>query len=414
MAKKNDLNALKMGLRRNQAWQQVLGEPIPTEETEKKQVIKELSNTVADIPIADIEVNPDQPRKDFDEETLQELAESIKTYGLIQPITVRHDKKTEKFQIISGERRYRASKIAGLQQIPAYVRIADDAAMLEMALVENIQREDLNAIEIATTYERLIEECRLTHDQLSERVGKKRSTVTNYMNLLHLPPIIKKGLKEQRITTGHAKAIKGIDKTIVQEGLYERTLHEELSVREVEKLVKTIKEVTDDSLMKVLHQKVNDLSISTKDLMTLIHSLEKIQNSLLKYQLFERIADANDPFYIQDLEDIARFLSPIDDKELKELLYKEIKEERSSLIELATFVEKYLVSKAKANQKKETDKEGYTRKLSPEYETQERFLKAHFEVPISLKIKENGEGVITIPFKDVDTFNAILDKIKGE
>lgn len=382
MAKKNDLNALKMGLRRNQAWQQVLGEPIPTEEIEKKQVIKELSNTVADIPIANIEVNPDQPRKDFDEETIQELAESIKTYGLIQPITVRHDKKTEKFQIISGERRFRASKIAGLQQIPAYVRIADDAAMLEMALVENIQREDLNAIEIATTYERLIEECRLTHDQLSERVGKKRSTVTNYMNLLHLPPIIKKGLKEQLITTGHAKAIKGIDKAVVQEGLYERTLHEELSVREVEKLVKAIKEITDDSLMRVLHQKVNDLSINSKDLLTLIHSLEKIQDSLLKYQLFERIFDSNDSFSIQDLEDISRFLTTIEDKELKQLLYKEIKEERSSLIELATFVDKYLTNKTKANEKKENDKESYTKKLSLEYEAQEQFLKAYFEVPI--------------------------------
>lgn len=234
------------------------------------------------------------------------------------------------------------------------------------------------------------------------------------MNLLHLPPIIKKGLKEQLITTGHAKAIKGIDKAVVQEGLYERTLHEELSVREVEKLVKAIKEITDDSLMRVLHQKVNDLSINSKDLLTLIHSLEKIQDSLLKYQLFERIFDSNDSFSIQDLEDISRFLTTIEDKELKQLLYKEIKEERSSLIELATFVDKYLTNKTKANEKKENDKESYTKKLSLEYEAQEQFLKAYFEVPISLKVKENGEGIITIPFKDVNTFNAILDKIKGE
>lgn len=146
--------------------------------------------------------------------------------------------------------------------------------------------------------------------------------------------------------------------------------------------MKAIKEITDDSLMRVLHQKVNDLSINSKDLLTLIHSLEKIQDSLLKYQLFERIFDSNDSFSIQDLEDISRFLTTIEDKELKQLLYKEIKEERSSLIELATFVDKYLTNKTKANEKKENDKESYTKKLSLEYEAQEQFLKAYFEVPI--------------------------------
>ncbi len=384
------------------------------EESEKKKVVKELSNAVVDIPIEDIEANPEQPRKDFDKEALQELADSIKTYGLIQPITVRHIKETGKFQIISGERRYRASKIAEIKEIPAYVRIADDNFMLEMALVENIQREDLNAIEIATTYDRLIEEFQLTQEQLAERVGKKRSTVTNYLNILHLPPVIKNGLKEQIISTGHAKAIKGVDHKVIQEGLFHRTVQEGLSVRELERIVRTIKSIHGGGLLNTIAHKVGDESLSTSDLMTLINALQKIESPLLRNTLYERVFDVEENFTTQNLEDVTRFLDGIEDLELKQELYNQISEGRTSLVELGAFSGKFLAKKAKAAelQKEKASAKALT-KLNLEYQTQERFLKEYFEVPVSLKIKETGEGMITIPFKNVEAFNEILDKIKN-
>lgn len=161
------------------------------------EVVKELSHTVAMIPLEEIEVNPFQPRNEFDEEALLELSNSIQIYGLIQPITVRR-LSANAYQLISGERRLRASKMAGLTEIPAYIRLANDQEMLEMALVENIQRENLNAIEIAITYQRLKDECNLTDDTLAERVGKQRSTITNYRNLLKLPPDIQTAVKEKK------------------------------------------------------------------------------------------------------------------------------------------------------------------------------------------------------------------------
>ncbi|NJL75353.1 MAG: ParB/RepB/Spo0J family partition protein, partial [Saprospiraceae bacterium] len=203
----------------------------------QEQVIKELSSAVANIPIHEIEVNPFQPRKDFDEEALQELADSIKTYGLIQPITLRRlDRNT--YQLISGERRLRASKKAGLAEIPAYVRIANDEEMLEMALVENIQRENLNAIEIASTYQRLIEEFNLTHEKLSDRVGKRRSTVTNYLNLLKLPPANSTRLERmEKSLRDNAKVLNGVEDFGVQLALYHETVTHQCSVRELEKKV---------------------------------------------------------------------------------------------------------------------------------------------------------------------------------
>lgn len=209
----------------------------------QEEVIRELSSIAAEIPLEQIERNPDQPRKDFDEAALQELASSIKTYGIIQPLTVRR-LEDKRYQLISGERRLRASKLAGLEVVPAYIRLANDQEMMEMALVENIQRSDLNAVEIATTYQRLIEEFSFTHEQLSERVGKERSTVTNYLGLLDLPPDIKKALKEERISMGHARALKGIDDLAVQLSLFKKTLNEQLSVRALEQLVSSYKAST--------------------------------------------------------------------------------------------------------------------------------------------------------------------------
>ncbi|MBX2927315.1 MAG: ParB/RepB/Spo0J family partition protein [Saprospiraceae bacterium] len=207
----------------------------------QEEVVKELSHTVAMIPLSQIEVNPFQPRNQFDEEALTELSESIKIHGLIQPITVRR-LSANAFQLISGERRLRASKMAGLTEAPAYIRLANDQEMLEMALVENIQREDLNAIEVAFTLQRLKEECSLTDEQLSERMGKKRSTVTNHLRLLKLPPNIQKSLKDRQLTMGHARALAGIEDYAVRDSLFRQTLKEELSVRELERLVASFSE----------------------------------------------------------------------------------------------------------------------------------------------------------------------------
>ncbi|MEM9916863.1 MAG: ParB/RepB/Spo0J family partition protein [Bacteroidota bacterium] len=204
----------------------------------KEEVVKELSHTVAEIPIDAIEVNPFQPRKDFDEEALQELATSLKVHGLIQPITVRR-MSAGSYQLISGERRLRASKLAGLTDLPAYIRLANDQEMLEMALLENIQRENLNAIEVAITYQRLIDECQLTHETLADRMGKKRSSVTNYLRLLKLPPTVQTELKKGSISMGHARALVSIEDTVLQLRLLNETITKELSVRALEKLVKS-------------------------------------------------------------------------------------------------------------------------------------------------------------------------------
>lgn len=191
---------------------------------------------IVELELDAIEVNPFQPRSNFNDETLKELATSIKELGVIQPITVR---KTDfnKYQLVSGERRYRASKLVGLPTIPAYIRIANDQESLEMALVENIQRQDLDPIEIALSYQRLIDEIQLTQEKMSERVGKKRSTITNYLRLLRLDPIIQTGIRDGFTTMGHGRALVNIEKKEDQLALYERIVGEKLSVRETERAV---------------------------------------------------------------------------------------------------------------------------------------------------------------------------------
>ncbi|HMN89688.1 MAG TPA: ParB/RepB/Spo0J family partition protein [Saprospiraceae bacterium] len=229
MAKKIDKKQLGMGVR-------ALLANIETETSENQQeIVRELSHTVAMIPLHEIEVNPFQPRNEFDEAALAELSASIQVHGLIQPITVRRLSANE-YQLISGERRLRASKMAGLEEIPAYIRLANDQEMLEMALVENIQRENLNAIEIAITYQRLKEECNLTDEALASRVGKQRSTVTNHMRLLKLPPDIQKAIKDKQISMGHARVLAGVDDFALQNSLFRETLRQGLSVRALETL----------------------------------------------------------------------------------------------------------------------------------------------------------------------------------
>ncbi|MBL7843237.1 MAG: ParB/RepB/Spo0J family partition protein [Cyclobacteriaceae bacterium] len=199
------------------------------------------SGSIAEIPIGQIEVNPFQPRTHFDKESLQELAESIKVHGIIQPITVRRLAR-DQYQLISGERRFQASQLAGLKTIPAYVRSADDQQMLEMALIENIQRENLNAIEIALSYQRLISECNLNQEQLGERVGKNRATVTNYLRLLKLPPDVQIAVRDNKITMGHARAIINVENPDQQLFIFKKILSEDLSVRKVEELVRSLGE----------------------------------------------------------------------------------------------------------------------------------------------------------------------------
>jgi ParB family transcriptional regulator, chromosome partitioning protein len=194
---------------------------------------------MTEISIDEIEVNPFQPRTHFDQEALLELAESIQVHGIIQPITVRR-LAPHQYQLISGERRFQASKLAELKTIPAYVRSANDQQMLEMALIENIQRENLNAIEIALSYQRLMTECSLKQDELGERVGKNRTTVTNYLRLLKLPPDIQIAVRDNKLSMGHARAIINVENADQQLYIFKKTLSEELSVRKVEELVREL------------------------------------------------------------------------------------------------------------------------------------------------------------------------------
>lgn len=204
-----------------------------------KNADKVIGNVV-ELDIDTITVNPFQPRSNFNDETLGELAGSIRELGIIQPITVRKlDFNT--FQLVSGERRYRAAKLVGLKTIPAYIRIANDQESLEMALVENIQRQDLDPIEIALSYQRLIEEVQLTQEKLSERIGKKRSTITNYLRLLKLDPIIQTGMRDGFISMGHGRTLINVEKKKEQLDIYKKVVSQGLSVRETEQLVKSYK-----------------------------------------------------------------------------------------------------------------------------------------------------------------------------
>lgn len=196
-------------------------------------------NTISAIPLDQIEANPYQPRDNFEEQALQELADSIKVQGIIQPLTVRR-LSANSYQLISGERRLRASKLAGLTEVPAYIRTANDQEMIEMALIENIQRENLNAMEVAISFQRMIEECKLNQEELGSRVGKNRTTVTNYLRLLKLPPIIQAAIRDQQISMGHARAMVNVENVDQQLYVFKEILTKDLSVRKVEDLVRSM------------------------------------------------------------------------------------------------------------------------------------------------------------------------------
>lgn len=230
--------------------------------------------SVAMLKVNQIETNPFQPRTQFEEIALEELSESIRLHGIIQPVTVRK-MGYDKYQLISGERRFRASQLAGLKEIPAYVRVANDEQMLEMALVENIQREELDAVEIAISYQRLIEECKLTQEQLAEKVSKQRSTVTNYLRLLKLPVEIQMGIRDRKISMGHARTLINIEDKETQITIFEAIIEQELSVRATEEMVRNLHKMddADDSKTKVTKLKnVWRVPESDKQLMTLLKS----------------------------------------------------------------------------------------------------------------------------------------------
>ena len=265
------------------------------------------NSAIDEINIKYIEANPFQPRSEFDEDALSELSQSIKQIGIIQPITLRkiNDKK---YQLISGERRLRASQLAGLDAIPAYIRTADDQGMLEMALVENIQREDLDAIEIAISYQRLIEECKLTQENMSDRVGKKRSTVTNYLRLLKLPAEIQLGIRKKMISMGHARALINVEITDDQLYIFEQILNDGLSVRKVEEMVRQVKKDTVSSDKPEVSDEKQKPSSEYKDLESHLASYfnAKIQ--------FKRGVDGNGKIVIpfKSDEDLERIIAILD------------------------------------------------------------------------------------------------------
>jgi ParB family chromosome partitioning protein len=218
---------------------QSIDEDLKTTAGQLKPTVAEAVTSMLRVPVGDIEVNPKQPRRDFDETALKELADSIKMHDIIQPVTV-SKLPSGKYRLISGERRWRASKLAGLKDIPAYVRQANDQELLELALLENLQRENLNAVEIALSYKRLMEELDYTHEQVAERMGKDRTTVTNYIRLLKLPPDIQLAVRTGALSMGHARALINVDTIDKQLFVYHQVKQKELSVRQTEALVRQL------------------------------------------------------------------------------------------------------------------------------------------------------------------------------
>ncbi len=238
---------------------------------------EQLMGNIVEISIDDIYPNATQPRTYFDEKALNDLAQSIKNLGVIQPITLRKD--GEKFEIISGERRYRASKIAGLKSIPAYIRLVNDQELLEMALVENIQREDLDAIEVALTYQRLLEEIGLTQENLSNRIGKDRSTITNSIRLLRLNPEVQNAIRSGEISAGHGRAIISLDDEELQKILFDKIIKEHLNVRQAEQASASLKKPNEEVVKKEKPLLANHLKKAQKELSDLLEVNVEIKSS---------------------------------------------------------------------------------------------------------------------------------------
>ncbi len=247
----------------------------------EKEVLEKKVEANQDIPVESIDGNPFQPRTHFDDQSLEELAASIRKLGIVQPLTVR-ESGGGRYQLIAGERRLRAARLAGLTRVPAYIRTADDQAMLELALVENIQREDLDAVEVAISFQRLIEECKLTQEQLSDRVGKQRSTVANYLRLLKLPAEIQLGIKNKQLMMGHARSLISIEDPKKQINVYYKIIDGELSVRQAEELVRHLQsESVKDPSKQERKQKLN------QDFSQLSDHLNRIFSSKVSFRINE-------------------------------------------------------------------------------------------------------------------------------
>ena len=248
----------------------------------EKEVLEKKVEPNLDISLDSIDGNPFQPRSHFDEQALEELASSIRKLGIVQPLTVR-ETGDGRYQLIAGERRLRAARLAGLTRVPAYIRTADDQAMLELALVENIQREDLDAIEVAISFQRLIEECRLTQEQLSDRVGKQRSTISNYLRLLRLPAEIQLGIRNKHVMMGHARTLVNIENPKTQMDVYYRIVDGDLSVRQVEELVRLLQTTKiKDPAIRERKKKLND------DFQQLSEHLNRIFSTRVNFRINEQ------------------------------------------------------------------------------------------------------------------------------
>ncbi len=271
----------------------------------EKEVLERKVEANLDIAVDSIDANPFQPRSSFDQQALEELAASIRKLGIVQPLTVR-ESAGGRYQLIAGERRLRAARLAGLTHVPAYVRTADDQAMLELALVENIQREDLDAVEVAISFQRLIEECRLTQEQLSERVGKQRSTVANYLRLLRLPAEIQLGIRNKQLMMGHARTLVNIDDQKKQIGVYYKIIEGELSVRQAEDLVRQLQsEKAKDPAKAERKKKLNN------DFTELSEHLARLFSSRVSFRINEQ-GKGKIVIPFENSEEMERILGVID------------------------------------------------------------------------------------------------------
>ncbi len=270
------------------------------------------TSAINDVPLDKITPNPEQPRTTFDENALEELAASIRELGIIQPLSLR---KTgpDTYQIIAGERRFRAARLAGLESVPAYVRTANEAELTEMALIENIQREDLNAIEIALTFRKLIDQYELTQERLSERIGKKRATIANFLRLLKLPSEVQLGLRDKRVDMGHAKALLGIDDPRVQLKIYKEILREGLSVRKVEELAKAWQQSRDagEEAVQPGRDKGNNPYASSHDFDLLKNHLSAAFHTPVSFSC-DRQGKGKITFQFSNEEDLTRLITLFD------------------------------------------------------------------------------------------------------
>lgn len=270
------------------------------------------TSAINDVPLDKITPNPEQPRTTFDENALEELAASIRELGIIQPLSLR---KTgpDTYQIIAGERRFRAARLAGLESVPAYVRTANEAELTEMALIENIQREDLNAIEIALTFRKLIDQYELTQERLSERIGKKRATIANFLRLLKLPSEVQLGLRDKRVDMGHAKALLGIDDPRVQLKIYKEILREGLSVRKVEELAKAWQQSRDagEEAVQPDRDKGNNPYASSHDFDLLKNHLSAAFHTPVSFSC-DRQGKGKITFQFSNEEDLTRLITLFD------------------------------------------------------------------------------------------------------